>query len=145
MERRLVVRILDYWRGITPAGSFPAERDIDPGAISDIWPYCAVLDVDGKETDPEFSHIGDRLKEWCGADLTAKPFSATPRSTLVEKAFSHFGQVLEKKVPISIGREFADYRGMTVLYRSILLPLADDGKTIVALLGAANCREISKD
>jgi hypothetical protein len=145
MERRLVLRILDYWRGITHTGAFPAESDIDPGAMSDMWPWCAVLGVDGKETDPEFSYIGDHLKEWCGANLTGKPLSATPRGTLVEKAFSHFDRVLEKKVPISVGGQFTDHQGVTMLYRSILLPLADDGKTVVALLGATNCGEVSKD
>lgn len=144
MERRLVVRILDYWRQIAPAGAFPARGDIDPAAIPDMWPWCAVLDIEGQESDPAFSYIGDHLKEWCGANLTGKPLSETPRNTLVEKAFAHFGQVVEKRAPISLGGEFSDYRGVTILYRSIVLPLADDGKTIVALLGAANCREVSK-
>lgn len=144
-ERRLILRVLDYWRSVTPAGVLPAERDIDPAAIPDLWPWCAVLQVDGRDDDPEFSYVGNRLTEWCGADLTGRPLSAAPRDTLVAEAFSMFGRALERGTPVSIGGQFADFRGVTILYRSIVLPLANDGATIVALLGATNGRQVSKE
>ena len=33
--------------------------------------------------------------------------------------------------------------GTAVLYRSILLPLSEDGRRIDGVLGAANCREVA--
>jgi hypothetical protein len=33
---------------------------------------------------------------------------------------------------------------MRVLYRSILLPMSDDGENIAGLLGAANFREVKE-
>jgi hypothetical protein len=48
-------------------------------------------------------------------------------------------------VPISRGGEFIKYDGMKVLYRSIILPMSDDGSSVSGLLGAANCREVPSD
>jgi len=48
-------------------------------------------------------------------------------------------------VPISRGGEFVKYDGMKVLYRSIIMPMSDDGVTVSGLLGAASCREVPNE
>lgn len=142
MERRLVVRLLKYWRGLGDVDQMPSESDIDPKAIADMWPNCVVLDVAGKETDPEITYIGSELAARAGADLCGRRLSGAPPDTLVSKGLSYFGQVLAKKVPITFGGEFTDGRGVKILYRSIILPLSEDGSGIDRLLAAANCREV---
>ncbi len=142
MERRLVVRLLQYWRGLGDVDRMPSESDIDPEAISDMWPNCVILDVAGKETDPEFTYIGPELAARAGADLSGRRLSSAPPGTLLAKGLSYFGQVLAKKVPITFGGEFTDARGVKILYRSIILPLSADGDGIDRLLAAANCREV---
>lgn len=143
MERRLVVRLMQYWRGLGDADRFPRQSDIHPEAIADMWPHCAVLDVRGKETDPEFVFIGSELVDRGGAGLVGKPLSSAALDSLISKGLSYFGQVLARKVPISFGGEFTDARGMKILFRSIILPLSRDGDEITGLLAAANCREVA--
>ncbi len=46
---------------------------------------------------------------------------------------------------MSHGDEFIKIDGTKVLYRSILLPMSDDGETISGVLGAANCREVLEE
>jgi hypothetical protein len=142
MERRLVVRLLHYWRGLSDGDRIPSESEIDPKAIPDMWPNCAVLDIAGKETDPEFTFVGAELTARAGAELSGRRLSQTPPDTLVAKGLSYFGQVLAKRVPITIGGDFTDGRGVRILYRSIILPLAKDGNGIDRLLAAANGREV---
>ncbi|MFZ0692667.1 MAG: PAS domain-containing protein [Alphaproteobacteria bacterium] len=144
-ERRLVVRLLNYWRSLSDGERLPAQSSVDPQAIPDMWPYCAVLDVSGKETDPEFIYVGTALSQAAGLELAGRKVSQTPADTLVSNGFSYFGQVLAKKVPITFGGEFVNPRGLKVFYRSIIMPLADDGEHINRLLGAANCREVAQD
>jgi hypothetical protein len=144
MERRLVIRLLKYWRSLSDGDKIPAQNNIDPEAIPDMWPNCAVLDVSGKETDPEFIYVGTALAQAAGLELAGRKLSQTPSDTLVSNGFSYFGQVLAKKVPITFGGEFVSPRGLKVLYRSIIVPLADDGEHINRLLGAANCREVAQ-
>jgi len=145
IERRLVLRLLQYWRGLGDVDALPSEADIDPKAIPDMWPHCAVLDVAGNETDPEIAFVGPALAESAGTDLTGRKLSQAPANTLVAKGLSYYGQVLVKRVPITFGGEFTDQRGVKILYRSIILPLSEDGTNLNRLLGAANCREVTAD
>ncbi len=144
MERRLVLRILQYWRGLSGEDIIPPESAIDPKSIADMWPHCAVLDVSGKETDPEIAFVGTDLAATAGAELSGKRLSQAPGDTLLAKGLSYYAQVLVKKVPITFGGEFVDGRGVKILYRSIILPLSNDGTNINRLLGAANCREVTE-
>ena len=68
-----------------------------------------------------------------------------PEDCLIQYAVQYYREVLDKEVPISRGGDFIKYDGLKVLYRSIILPMSDDGATISGLLGAANCREIAED
>ena len=144
MERRLVLRLLQYWRSLGDVEHFPSVSVVDGKAIPDMWPHCAVLDVAGKETDPELSYVGTALGESAGTDLAGRRLSQAPADTMVSKGLSYYGQVLVKKVPITFGGEFADRRGIKILYRSIILPLSENGTDIDRLLGAANCREVTE-
>lgn len=142
MERRLVLRLLQYWRGLCDIDRIPSGSTIDAQKIPDMWPYCVVLDVAGKESDPEISFVGTTLAECAGADVVGRRLSQAPADTLLSKGLSYYGQVLVKKVPITFGGEFVGPRGTKILYRSIILPLAEDGATINRLLGAANSRDV---
>jgi hypothetical protein len=143
LERRLVLRLLQYWRSRGDIDHFPSVTAIDGKAIPDMWPHCSVLDVAGKETDPEISYVGTALGESAGADLSGQRLSKAPADTLIAEGLSYYGQVLIKKVPITFGGEFVDRRGIKILYRSIILPLSENGSDIDRLLGAANCREVT--
>lgn len=145
IERRLVVRLLKYWRDVGDVDIFPRETDIDPQAIPDMWPHCALLDVTGNADDPEFTYMGAELIMHAGADLTGRPLSAATPGTLINRAFSYVAQVLEKRAPTTFGGEFIDAEGLKVLYRSVILPLSKNGVRITGLLAAANCRKVVRE
>ena len=70
--------------------------------------------------------------------------SPVNRATLAAVSVAYIDEVLEKGVPISRGGEFIKDDGLKVLYRSIILPMSDDGEAISGLLCAANCREVDE-
>ena len=47
VERRLVLRLLGYWRPLCEDREFSSLSDVDPAQIPDMWPHCFVLDVVG--------------------------------------------------------------------------------------------------
>ena len=145
LERRLVLRLLSYWRQIGSPESFPARAKIDPAAIRNLWPYCILLDCAGKEDDPEIAYIGEGFTNGLGAGLTGARISELPSFVLASHALSFFRETLEKRVPVIRGGQFLDLRGVHILFRSIILPLAEDGAAIDGLLCAANCREVTRD
>jgi hypothetical protein len=141
MERRLVLRLLSHWRSLLDDRSFPSFLDFDPDEIPDIWANSFVLEVfeDGRE--PIFRAVGDELASCAGFPLVGCRISDVPANTLPAVSVAYIYEVLEKGVPISRGGEFRKDDGTKVLYRSIILPMSDDGETISGLLCAANCRE----
>jgi hypothetical protein len=145
LERRLVLRLLSYWRDLCGDRLYPSFAAVDPAAIADMWKWAFVIEVVGHETDPVLRHVGDALAEFVHQPLVGLKLSAIPRDTLVSHAVSYVQAVIAKGVPISRGGEYVRDGSIRVLYRSILLPMSDDGSTISGLLGAANCREVPEE
>lgn len=145
MERRLVHRLLAYWRGLQVEDEFPSFAAIDPQEIPDIWENTFVLEVVGNESDPVFRAFGDDITAHYGISLIDRHVSEVPANTLVSVSVGYLDEVLTKGVPISRGGDFRREDRTEVLYRSILLPMSDDGETISGILGAANCREVEPE
>jgi hypothetical protein len=142
-DRRLVTRVLAYWDTLRDARAFPGASDIDPAAIEDDWAMCFLVTVGSHPGRCVFRRIGEdlRIPGWDEAD--GHTVMECPENTLLRKAASYMPKVLEKRVPVSVGGEFED-GDFKVLYRSILLPLSDDGVQVNCMLGAVNCRREAK-
>jgi hypothetical protein len=143
MERRLVLRVLNYWRHLAGEREFPSVEDIKTDDIPEIWPNCFILDPADTPDDPVLVEIGEYLEEEFGKDARGKRVSEVVTGTLLAAALGHYRQVAAKKVPISLGGDYINSDGVKVLYRSIILPLSGDGETIDKFFGAANSRSVS--
>jgi hypothetical protein len=142
LERRLVLRLLHHWRDLSGERRFPSFEDVDPAQIPDMWPNCFVLDALGHRDDPVFRVVGDEIAKESRTGLVSLRISAVPKDSLMEQATSYLEEVMTKEVPISRGGQFVRDDGAHILYRSVLLPMSDDGETISGILGAANFRAV---
>jgi hypothetical protein len=137
-ERRLVHRLLIHWRELAPEEVLPPRARVNPDEIGDMWRYCFTLDIGAVAA--VFAHLGEAHVAHLGFDLTGKPAAAAKKGTLLGNALDRLDDVLLRRIPITRQGTFTGADGMPVPYRSILLPLADDGNEINGILGAANCR-----
>ncbi len=153
IDRRMVLQMLAYWRKLCGDRTFPSFEDVDPRAIAEIWDPRAiaeiwvnvfVLDLAGYPDNPLFRLVGDSFTAFTGSPLRNIRISEVPANTLAAKSVSYYREVIEMGVPISRGGEFVKSDWTKVLYRSVILPMSDDGATISGLLGAANCRELAE-
>jgi hypothetical protein len=142
VERRLVLRLLGHWRPLCGGRDFPARADLDPSLMPDMWPHCFILDVADGAGEPRFRTLGEAIAATQRPSPVGKAVSEIPRDSLLGVAVAYVDEVLSKRVPVSRGDEFVSAAGTRILYRSILLPMSDDGLTINAILGAVNCREL---
>lgn len=145
-ERRLVLRLLNYWRDLLKDDQdfrlFPSFADINPTAIHDIWQHCFALDLHGHESGPVFRAVGAEFNEYFDGNLSNLPISQLDPDSLTALSSQYYFEVLDKCAPISRGGQIDVPDGPQILYRSLLLPMSDDGDTISGFLGAANCREV---
>jgi hypothetical protein len=139
-ERRLVSRVLRHWDERS-SDRFPGRSDIDPWLVGADWANCLLLALDPVLEQSRFVMVGDNLHPHASEVLDDKPITACPSDTFIHALLAHVPQCLNAKGPLSIAGN-ARHLGRPVLYRSVLLPLAEDGATIDGMLIAANYREM---
>ena len=139
-DRRLVSRVL---RHVTKGSvdRLPRLNDLDPWLVGDDWSNCALIRVRQPLDHSVFIVVGDHLLPVRGKVLDREPLSCCPPATLLGVALSFVAQAVE-------GHSFLMLEGTAVhldapiLYRSLLLPLSDDGREIDVMLIAANFRAV---
>lgn len=142
VERRLVYRIMRYWQKQCGSRQYPSLSDIDPEAIADMWPSCFVLEMNNSTEAPYFHYLGKSLAKYSGVFLGGeKDWSLT----LLDKATERLRDAVDHRQPVMLEDEIVRYDGTRLLFRSILMPLSDDGENINYLLGAANGKILSAD
>jgi len=120
----------------------PTISEIDLAALPDIWPHSFLLEIDDAEGGYVFRDLGEKIDKSSSPSLVGRRDTDAPNDALPGMALAYLDEVIEKGVPISRGGAFTNPEGKKVLFRSVLLPLSSDGKTINGILGAANCREV---
>ena len=135
VQRRLAGKLLSYWEEKRGARQQPSLQDIDPEEIADLWPHCFILDVANFQDFPYFHYLGPRLARYSGIFLSGRYDWSR---TLLKKSVCHYREALERRAPVLLEEELTQYDNTKLLFRSILLPLSDDGDSINYLLGAAN-------
>lgn len=140
-EQRLTLRVLHYWRDRAGAAAFPLLGDIDLAALGEDAAHCLLVKLAIPVERSPFLYVGRDLCGLEGTGFEGRAVADCPQQTVLERATSYLSRVAEKGVPISMGGAITTPRSM-ILYRSILMPLSEDGGTVTAVFGAANCREI---
>ncbi len=136
-ERRLVGRLLAYWHHLCEGRDFPALVDIDPAQIGDDWRWSFILDTAAYREIPNFSYIGPDIAKYSGIYLSGQD-SFT--STILDLATHRLSRVFAEGCPLLIEDDVVRFDGKRLMFRAVLLPLSDDGKTINFVMGAANAK-----
>ena len=145
-ERRLVLRIEDYWNYLRGDRAFPSTTDIDPVELDDDWCDCFVMFPSDPPEDATFMFIGPRLlqnarlpENW--SKDVERHVRDCPAGSMIARSVQYVGPVLEQRVPVTVTEVFQE-NGQEVRLRATLFPLSSDGQEIDAILGAANCARL---
>ena len=66
-----------------------------------------------------------------------------PSRSLLSRLTDHYLQIIANRAPIGFEAEFANTRGLTTLYRGILMPFSSDGDAIDFIYGVINWKEVA--
>ena len=147
-ERRLTKRVQRVWRAKTGAGSaadgaaeavgvLPAWRDISAGDLGEDWPFCFAVDLRLSDASPYFIYLGEALWRFSGLYLSSRERWET---ALIDLAAAKMDEAALNKAPVGYVGNLRLDDGRRVVFRSILLPLADNGVDVTHVFGAANGR-----
>src|SRR3546814_12877434 len=67
--------------------------------------------------------------------------SQIPGRSLLSRLTDHYLQIIANRAPIGFEAEYERDRGVTIMYRGILLPFSSDDDTIDFIMGVINWKE----
>lgn len=133
MHQRINEQLEKYWNQVKGARPMPLETDINLSDLKEIWDYCFLVNVHSPDRYA-YSHLGNKLIEAYGDDITGKEIAETLLEQHPDSLFSQFNKVVESKKPGIDENEFKNSRGMLIKYRACILPLGTEGHAEVAYL-----------
>ena len=143
-ERRMQVRAYNHWASLLEDRAFPAIDALDPGNLPDFGPYSVLLDFTAGIENPGITYLGAELAAECDISPSQlQNLDDVPARSLLSRITDHYMQILANQAPIGFEAEFVNQRGMTILYRGILLPFSSDDETIDFIYGVINWKELA--
>jgi hypothetical protein len=142
-ERRMQVRAYNHWASLLADRNFPSIEDLDPAALPDFGPFSVLLDFTNGIDNPSVRFLGGMLAEECDVTGPIDRLSDVPSRSLLTRITDHYMQILANQAPIGFEAEFVNQRGLTILYRGILLPFSSDDDTIDFIYGVINWKQMA--
>ena len=146
-ERRMQVRAYNFWAGLLGDKSYPSVASLIDGEAPDFANHAVLLKFDRGVDNPAIAWLGEQLADECDTSTKStkaiKRLSDVPGRSLLSRITDHYMQIIANQAPIGFEAEFVNLRGMTVLYRGILLPFSSDGAAIDHVYGVINWKEVA--
>ncbi|QGR02708.1 PAS domain-containing protein [Ehrlichia ruminantium] len=140
-ERRAIKILFSYWNELRADKAFPSIEEIDPEEITDIWPYCFIIEVrENSEEKYHCTYIGEAAKDLYKSDIKVYAESQNIKlffPQVIENLFDYLESVLENQEPIIDESETEGADGNYIKIRECLLPLGNNGKIthIIGVIG----------
>jgi hypothetical protein len=139
-ERRMQVRAYNYWASLLSDRAYPSVEDLDLDG-ADFGANSVLLDFTQGIDNPGLSFVGEKLREESEIDEDVHYISQIPGRSLLSRLTDHYLQIIANRAPIGFEAEFVNDRGITIMYRGILLPFSSDDDTIDFIMGVINWKE----
>lgn len=139
-ERRMQVRAYNYWASLLADRAYPSVEDLDLDG-ADFGAHSVLLDFTAGVENPGIAFLGDRLREESQIADDVHYISQIPGRSLLSRLTDHYLQIIANRAPIGFEAEFVNDRGVTIMYRGILLPFSSDDDTIDFIMGVINWKE----
>jgi hypothetical protein len=142
-ERRMHVRAYNHWVSLLKGRAYPSIEDLDPAGIADFAANSVLLDFTDGVDAPSFPYLGRALREECGIGQSVSRVADVPARSLLSRLTDHYLQIIANRAPIGFEAEFVGTRGVTTLYRGILMPFSSDDDQIDYIYGVINWKEVA--
>ncbi|MCC7393933.1 MAG: hypothetical protein IT553_03670 [Sphingomonadaceae bacterium] len=143
-ERRMHVRAYNHWAMLLDGRCFPAIDALDLDNLGDFGPNSVLLDFTSGIDNPAIGFVGEALAYECELDENVQYIADVPRGSLLSRLTDHYLQIIANRAPIGFEAEFVNARGVTILYRGVLLPFSSDDDTIDFILGVINWKQAAE-
>lgn len=129
LHHRSHERLQQYWEELRGNRPFPAESELDPDDILDIWDSCFLISIDDvtRRLGYRYSYLGSALIEAYGDDIKNPDVALRLISTASLPIVKRFDEVVARQHPVIDESEFINLKHLKVRYRTCLVPLGQSG------------------
>lgn len=134
--------VYDYWSELRPAPDmFPKRSQIKPQKMKALLPYIGIIEKRDPDGDFYYRLIGTGLAALLGFDPTGQRIRDVFQPQIRDRLLQALEWVEMNKTPSLRVVTFEDVRNIRMEYYRLILPLAENGKTINMFLLAADPKE----
>ncbi len=135
-DRRITRRLIDAWARAA-RGQFPSWEALQKMDLGADWNWIFAVDLERSIGFPHFVYLGDSLSKLSDVYLTG----ATDWTlSLLDKAIGDIYAAVADEAPHFREDTLTLCDGRTVLMRSAMAPLADDGENVSHVVGVVTGR-----
>ena len=135
-DRRLSRRLVDAWARAA-RGQYPSWAAMQAMDLGEDWDWVFAVDLEKSVGFPYFIYLGDKLARLSDVYLTG---AADWTLSLLDKTTADIFAAVAAEGPHHREDTLTLCDGRRLLLRGVTAPLADDGKNITHIVGAANGR-----
>ena len=135
-DRRLTRRFLDAWTRAA-RGEFPSWAAMRAADLGEDWNWVFAVDLARSAGFPYFIYLGANLAKLSDVYLTG---DTDWTLSLLDKATAELDAAVAAEAPQMRDDTLTLCNGRRLVFRSIVAPLADDGRTITHVAGVASGR-----
>ncbi|WP_428409823.1 hypothetical protein [Hyphococcus sp.] len=137
-ERRVTERVRNKWARIA-RGRLPSLNEIEALNFGPDRLYCFAVDLRLSDIFPYFIFMGEAISRYS----TAYPLGDARREkTLLDTAIAKMDEAALSRAPV----EYSDIKelddGRRVAFRTVLLPVSENGTDVTHIFGAARGRNV---
>lgn len=140
-ERRAVGRALSCWDGLRTAGGFPSRDACLEAFDAELTPGVVVIAVSEHAEDDRIVECGPAFR----AALARDPLGAAAQDVLpsaTERGLIFWRVAAQMQKPIADVGSFTNAAGVEILYRSVFLPISEDGRRVTHLMVAFSYKTV---
>ena len=137
-ERRLTERIRRKWAQIAQE-RLPSLREVEALNLGPDRPYCFAVDMRLSDLLPYFVFMGDELSRYSTLYPMGNP---RQEKTLLDTAIARMDEAALSRAPVELSSVTKLDDGRRVAFRSILLPVSENGTDVSHIFGAARGKGI---
>lgn len=136
----LIRHVIALWLGWRGARRMPARTDVDPVGLDGALPVVWLCDYERSAGRFRCRLAGDRIDILYGGRVAGRHLDDFVPSDRIAEVLGRYNRVVtEPAIGHAAGRVYLE-RGRRLVGERILLPLAADGRTPDAVLGATSFR-----
>ncbi len=140
-ERRVIGRALRRWDQLRENALFPDRARCLIALNDSMSKSVVVIAIGSGEKEDCIIQSGRVFRDALALDPRGLPVSQVMPST-IERGLVFWRIAAEMRKPIADVGEFTNANGEEILYRSVLLPVTDDGDSVTHLIGAFSYKTI---